>query len=326
MFETEDFLEKDWLVTGGTGSVGSLCVKYILDYYEPKRVRVLTNNEYELWLFRDEMRGYPGNTDALRYLLKDITDYPAMCEAVRGVDFVINCAAVKHVFFAEYNPITAKQVNIDGTLNLIMASLNANVKRFVNISTDKACMPTTFMGMTKAVGERLVAWASKYRPVEEQNVYTNVRFGNVFGSRGSVIERWYRDNPIEVSDPNMRRFFMLPHETTQLIFKAMETARGGEIFVMKMPVIVIGLLAKVFEELYGKKIVYTEPITYEKIDEYLLSEAESWHRKEDESFIIISNDYPKADEPMEYSTVNQRCLKYDEVKAMVRAYEGQSRL
>lgn len=178
----EFFEDKIILVCGGTGSIGSEIVSQLLNY-NPETIRILTNSENELW---DTRLRFKNSLNKLRFLLGDIRDYERINRAIQGVDYVFNAAAIKHVPISEYNPMEAIRVNIIGLENLIQGALNHNVKKFIQISTDKAINPTTVMGATKMLGERLVISRQLAKGTQE-TVFSCVRFGNVLGSRGSII-------------------------------------------------------------------------------------------------------------------------------------------
>lgn len=224
------FKDKTITVFGGTGTIGSLIVEELVKQ-EPYSIRIFSNDEHSLVKAQRRWISY-GN---LRYLIGDIRDYERCCLALRKADYVFNCAAIKHVPVAEYNPIEAVNVNILGLDNIIYATIKQNVKKLLHISTDKACEPSTIMGMTKRISETLLQrrW---YQNPDTQMVA--VRLGNVWGSRGSIvpyIHKCIKENkPISITDTEMQRFFMSPQETVDFILKTFKEGKDGEIWIPKL--------------------------------------------------------------------------------------------
>ncbi len=270
------------LVCGGTGTIGSELVSHLLNY-EPKTIRILSNSENELW---ETSLRFKEHHDILRFLLGDIRDFERVKRIVKDVDYVFNAAAIKHVPFSEYNPIEAVNVNVLGLENVIEACFLHNVKKLIHISTDKAISPTSVMGATKMLGERLCAArdASKGSNV---STISCVRFGNVLGSRGSIIpliEKQIKSgNFVTLTDEKMERFIMSISDAAKLVLKSMILAQGGELFVLKMPIVNIQDLLEVLIDIlapkYGKdpksieiKKIGTRP--GEKLFEELISPNE----------------------------------------------------
>ena len=292
------FKDKIIVVLGGTGSIGSEIVSHLLKY-EPKTIRILSNSENELWETRLKLKEH---INKLRFLLGDIRNYERVKRAIYGADYVFNAAAVKHVPISEYNPMEAIAVNINGLENIIEASLECNVKKLIHISTDKAVNPTTVMGATKMIGERLCITRGIARG-SHTTIISCVRFGNVLGTRGSIIplikEQIKNGDVVTLTDENMRRFFLSISEAVNLVLKACLLAQAGEIFVLKMPTIVIkDLFEVIIEELAPKininpsnlKIKVIGPRLHEKLNEELISPIEFSSCYETEDMFII---YPK---------------------------------
>lgn len=246
------FKNKTILVCGGTGSIGSEIVSQLLKY-DPKAIRILSNSENELWETNLRFKEY---SEKLRFLLGDIRDLERVKRAVKDVDLVFNAAAIKHVPFSEYNPMEAIYVNINGLANIIEACFLYNVKKLVHISTDKAVSPTSVMGATKMLGERLCA-ARDAAKGSNVTTISCVRFGNVLGSRGSIIplieEQIKTGNKVTLTDEKMERFIMSISDAAALVLKSMILAQGGEIFVLKMPIILIKDLLEVLIKIYAPK-------------------------------------------------------------------------
>jgi UDP-N-acetylglucosamine 4,6-dehydratase/5-epimerase len=222
------------LVTGGSGTIGSRLVDHLLAR-GPEVVRVLGRDEtkqfYQRLTYRDRAD--------VRLLIGDVRDRDRLMRALEGVDTVFHCAALKHVESGEYNPFEATQTNVVGTQNVIDACLATGVHTMILTSSDKAANPTSVMGASKLLAEKLVSAATNYRGAHP-TVFASVRFGNVLGSRGSALELFARQiaagGPVTVTDPAMTRFVMSTDRAVELAIRAAEIARGGEVFVFKMPV------------------------------------------------------------------------------------------
>ena len=226
------FENKKIAVMGGTGTIGSLIVDYLITQ-NPSVIRVFSNDEDSLW--KAQQRWGYGATINMRYLLGDIRSIDRCLLALKGIDYVFNCAAIKHVPIAEYNPSETKKTNIDGLDNIINASVYRNVEKLLHISTDKAVNPTTVMGATKMISERIlqIRWS--------QNPETNmicVRMGNILDSRGSILpkirEQKAKGLPITITNPEMERFWMSQKECVEFIMNAFKNGKNGEIWVPKL--------------------------------------------------------------------------------------------
>jgi FlaA1/EpsC-like NDP-sugar epimerase len=292
------FENKTILVTGGTGSIGSEIVRKLLNL-NPKTVRILSNSENELWESKLKFQEF---SEKLRFLLGDIRNYERIRRAADNVDIIFNAAAIKHVPISEYNPMEAINVNIHGLENVIEAAFDAEVEKLIHISTDKAVNPTTVMGATKLLSERLCISRQLTRGVHTTTI-SCVRFGNVLGSRGSIVPLIKQQidglNYVTLTDLNMRRFFLSISDAVDLVLKAAFLADGGEIFVLKMPNLLIKDLIEVIIEEYSPKIgknpndIEIKIIGSregEKIDEKLISSIEISSLYETEDMFII---YPK---------------------------------
>lgn len=220
------------LVTGGSGTIGARLVDRLLEL-DPAVVRVFGRDETKQFYQRHR---HPDRN--LRFLIGDVRDRDRMLRACEGIDVVFHCAALKHVESGEYNPFEATQTNVTGTQNVIDACLAAGVSTMILTSSDKAANPTSVMGASKLLAEKLVSAATNYRGLHP-TIFASVRFGNVLGSRGSALELFARQiaagGPVTVTDPEMTRFVMGVDRAVELAIKAAEIARGGEVFVFKMP-------------------------------------------------------------------------------------------
>jgi UDP-N-acetylglucosamine 4,6-dehydratase len=286
---------KNILVTGGTGSIGSDIVRKVLQC-GPEVVRVLSNDENCLFSLEQELQGHSN----LRFLVGDIRDKERLQRAVENIDFVFHAAALKHVPLCEYNPFEAVKTNVLGTQNLIEVAMEQEVEKLITISTDKAVNPVNVMGATKLLAERLTISANYYRGFKK-TAFSCVRFGNVLDSRGSVVpsfrEQIRKGGPVVVTDPDMTRFIMSIPEAVELVLKAAEIAREGEIFIFKMPALRIGDLAQAMIEAlapqYGYnprsvKVEISGKRAGEKIYEELLTADEAINASETQDMFIIS--------------------------------------
>ncbi|MDO8603586.1 MAG: polysaccharide biosynthesis protein [Candidatus Omnitrophota bacterium] len=236
---------KTILVTGGAGSIGSALVRKLLEF-NPRTVRILDTNETGLFNLEQALHG-----KKTRFLVGDIKDKGRLVRAVEDVDIIFHAAALKHVPLCESNPFEAVQTNVLGTKNLIEAALEEEVKKFVTISTDKAVNPINVLGASKLLAERLTVSANLYKG-KRDTTFSCVRFGNVLNSQGSVLpifmEQIKKGGPVTITDNGMTRFIMSIDKATELVLKAAQMSEGGEIFILKMPVLRIKDLAKAMIE------------------------------------------------------------------------------
>ncbi|GAA0512416.1 Polysaccharide biosynthesis protein [Halorubrum aquaticum] len=285
---------KDILVTGGCGSIGSRLVKKILAD-GPSVVRVFDNNEEALFGLQKEL----DDDTPVRYLLGDIRDQDRLELAVEDIDVVFHAAALKHVTLNEYNPFETVQTNVNGTQNLIRAALEEEVESFVGVSTDKASNPTSVMGATKLLSERLIIAANTYKGSRDTR-FGSVRFGNVLGSSGSVVPLFLNQiregGPVTVTDPEMTRFIMPINEAAELVLQAHDRMTSGEVFVLKMPTFRVGTLAEAMVEEYASEFGYTSDEIEievigarpgERVHEKLISVDESAQARELENMYVI---------------------------------------
>lgn len=290
------FEGKRILVTGGTGSIGSELVRKLLKF-NPAVIRVFSNDENQQFLLEQELKEHQ---HIVRHLIGDVRDRERLARAMEDIDIVFHAAALKHVPLCEYNPLEAVKTNVIGTQNVIEVALDSGtVERVINISTDKAVNPSSTMGATKLLTEKLITWATFYRR-RRRPVFASVRFGNVLNTRGSIIptvrQQIEAGGPVTLTDGGMRRFIMSVSEASDLVLKATEMARGGEIFVLKMPVVKIsdlidvlidGLAPKYGHDPKSIKIKTIGTRMGERLDECLMSEDEISTSRETESMFII---------------------------------------
>ena len=291
---------KTILVSGGCGSIGSVLVKKLLEDYSPKQVRVLDNNEAGLF---EAMRQYADNKK-IRFLLGDVRDKERVTWAMKNVDVVFHAAALKHVALNEYSPFESVKTNVLGTQNMLEAALANNIDIFVNISTDKAANPTSTMGASKLLAERLTVGANYFKG-SSQTIFTSVRFGNVLNSSGSVLPIWLdqikKSEPLTITDKNMVRYFMTIEQAVGLIFKAASMAQGREIFILKMPALKITDLAEVLLEKSGRtktEIKFIGKRPGEKLYEKIVTRTEAQQVLELKDMYVLPTaiDYPNVSE------------------------------
>jgi len=300
--------DKRILITGACGTIGKALVECILRY-KPEELRVMDNNESELFLLSEY---YKDNPNFIPYL-GDIRDREKMLKLLRGIDVVFHTAAFKHVILSEYNPFDVVQTNVLGVENIIWASLNNKVRLVVNTSSDKAVNPTNVMGSTKLLGEKLFTAANAARYGKE-TIFVSTRFGNVMGSRGSVVPLFAKQihdgGPVTLTDPRMTRFVMTIDDAVDLILLSAVLARGGEVFVTKMPVVRIKDLAEVMIELLAPefgynpdsiKIVTTGAKPGEKLHEELMSYEETRRTLELKEVFVILPAFKSIYKSIEYS-------------------------
>ena len=267
------FENKTILITGGSGSWGNELTTQLLEK-NPKKIIIFSRGELAQVNMERKFKN-----DKLEFVIGDVRDFDVVNRVCKGVDYAYHLAALKHVPVCENQPQEAIKTNINGTTNLINACINNNVRKLIDVSTDKAVSPTNLYGMTKAVGEKLIIQANK---LTNNTDFVCVRGGNVLGSNGSVvpyfIDQIKKYNKITVTDNTMTRFFLTLSEAISLLFQASEFSVGGETYVMNMPSFYISDLAKVLVKFYGDENTIIEEIGIregEKIHEVLVSEHEA---------------------------------------------------
>lgn len=280
------------LITGGTGSFGRAFVKYIFKYHRPKKIIIFSRDEFKQWQMSREFpeKQFP----QLRFFLGDIRDKDRLRFAFDGVDYVVHAAALKHVPILEYNPFEAVKTNIFGAQNIIEVAIEKGIKKVVALSTDKAVNPVNLYGATKLTMEKLLIASNAY--VGAKNIsFSIVRYGNVVGSRGSVIPLFlellsHGCKELPITDERMTRFWITLEESIMLVSFALEHGTGGDIFVPKIPSVRIKELARIMCPDCSLKYVGIRP--GEKLHESLISEDESGNvrlvkHESKEYFVII---------------------------------------
>lgn len=281
--------DKTILITGGTGSFGKCFTKYILTHYNPGKIVIYSRDEYKQFVMANEFKEY---ADKLRFFIGDVRDKDRLYRAFKGVDYVVHAAALKQVPACEYNPNEAIKTNIHGAMNIIDAALDCGIKKVVALSTDKAVNPVNLYGGTKLVSDKLFIAANAYSGQNELN-FSIVRYGNVAGSRGSIIpffNKLIKDGVTElpITDYRMTRFWISLEEGVKLVLKALEEATGGETFISKIPSFKITDLAEAM--LPGCKMPEVGIRPGEKLHEIMVTTEDSSTTYEYEKHFIV---YPQ---------------------------------
>lgn len=277
------------LITGGTGSFGHHFVEYVLKNYKPKKIIIYSRDEFKQFNMQNQYKKY---NSIMRYFIGDVRDKERLKRALKGVDYVIHAAALKQVTTCEYNPIEAIKTNINGAVNVIDASLDCAVKKVVALSTDKSVSPANLYGSTKMVSDKLFAAANAYSG-ESGTKFSVVRYGNVAGSRGSVIPFFQKiieenGDKLPITDYRMTRFWISLEEGVKLVIKALEESRGGETFISKIPSFRVTDLAQAM--LPGCEMPEVGIREGEKLHEVMVPAEDSGHTYEyDNHFIIFPN-------------------------------------
>lgn len=281
---------KTILITGGTGSFGHHFVDYVLSHYQPKKIIIYSRDEFKQFNMQN---AYKKHVDVLRFFIGDVRDKERLTRALHGVDYVIHSAALKQVPACEYNPIEAIKTNINGACNLIDACLDTGVQKVMALSTDKSVSPINLYGSTKMVSDKLFAAANAYS-TGYGTKFAVVRYGNVAGSRGSVIP-FFQDiidqggKSLPITDYRMTRFWISLTEGVKLVIKALEEAHGGETFISKIPSFKVTDLAQAM--LPSCEMLEVGIREGEKLHEVMVSAEDSMRTYEYEKNYIIYPNY-----------------------------------
>jgi UDP-N-acetylglucosamine 4,6-dehydratase/5-epimerase len=276
------FNNQNILITGGTGSFGNTFVPMILNKYKPNKLIIYSRDEMKQWEMAKKYQDHKN----VRFFIGDIRDKERLSRALEGVDYVIHAAATKIVPTAEYNPFECIKTNINGAMNLIDAAIDKKVKKVVALSTDKASSPINLYGATKLASDKLFTAGNAYSG-EHGTLFSVVRYGNVMGSRGSVIPFFMsmRDSgKFPITDERMTRFMITLEEGVKLVLDAFEDMLGGEIYVKKIPSMNILDIAKAVDENVSHEIIGIRP--GEKLHEQMIG-------LEDAMYTYEYNDYYK---------------------------------
>ncbi|MAZ07752.1 MAG: UDP-N-acetylglucosamine 4,6-dehydratase (inverting) [Rickettsiales bacterium] len=276
------------LITGGTGSFGKKFTQVILEKYKPKKIIIYSRDELKQSEMQKVILG--SKKTKIRFFIGDIRDLPRLSQAMSDVDVVVHAAALKHVPIAEYNPFEAIKTNIIGSQNVIDASLMNMVKKVIALSTDKAAAPINLYGASKLASDKLFIAANNFKG--NKNIkFSVVRYGNVMGSRGSVIPYFLeckKKNYLPITDLGMTRFSITLDEGVNFVLKSLKNMRGGELFVPKIPSFRIIDLAKAISNDIKIKIIGLRP--GEKLHEEMITESDSYNTIEFKDYYIIVSD------------------------------------
>ena len=283
------FNNKSILITGGTGSLGKKLVQIILSEYKPERLIIFSRDE--LKQFEMAQKWSPNQYPCLRYMIGDVRDKERLVRAFNSVDYVIHAAALKHVPKGEYDPEEFIKTNVIGAMNIIDAALECNVKKVAALSTDKACNPINLYGASKLCSDKLFTAANVYAGGHKETCFSVVRYGNVLGSRGSVIpffKERIQTGILPITDERMTRFWITLGQAAHFVLESLARSKGGEIFVPRIPSMKIVDLAKAIGPECKMEVVGIRP--GEKIHEVLISEDEARHTVEfQECYVVQAN-------------------------------------
>lgn len=280
---------KSILVTGGTGSFGRAFVKKLLIKTKLRRLVVLSRDEYKQYIMKNEIDKYD-KSNISRFFIGDVRDSERLNMAFRGVDYVVHAAALKQITTAEYNPFECIHTNVIGAQNIVKAALNCKIKKVISLSTDKASNPINLYGASKLAADKVFISANQLAGQQKTN-FSIVRYGNVLGSRGSVLQLFKKiikdknAKSIPITDENMTRFWISLDEATEFVILSLKAMIGGEIFVPKIPSMSISEIIKSLNIKLRKKIIGIRP--GEKMHETLISSEEARNTCEAKNYYLI---------------------------------------
>jgi len=323
------FNDKNILITGGTGSFGKKATEIILKKYKPRKLIIFSRDELKQF---EMSQIFPiSKYGCIRYFIGDVRDKERLNRAFQGVDYIIHAAALKQVPAAEYNPFEAVKTNIIGAQNIINVAIDQEVKRVITLSTDKAANPINLYGATKLCSDKLFIAGNAYVG-REDTIFSVVRYGNVVGSRGSVIPFFlkHRENGyLPITDPRMTRFWITLDQGVEFVLWCLEHMCGGELFVPKIPSMNIMDLAKAIAPECETKTVGIR--SGEKIHELMITRDDARKTLEFDKFYVIQPDFmfwdrrcswnggPKVPDDFEYNSgTNPWRLTVDEMKEMIK--------
>ena len=281
------FNNKTILITGGTGSFGKKFTEVLLNEHDPESVRIYSRGE----LLQMEMQNRFDDS-RLRFLIGDVRDRDRLYRAASGVDIIVHAAALKHVPACEYNPIEAVRTNVEGSVNVIDAAIDNSVEKVMAISTDKAVHPVNLYGATKMVAEKLFVQGNAYTGWEKTR-FSCIRYGNVIGSRGSVIplfKEQKKNGVITITDDRMTRFWITLEQGVRFVMDCIARMKGGETFVPKIPSMKVIDLANAIAPDAERNVIGIR--SGEKLHEILLTEDEARHTKEFDNYFVIEPEHP----------------------------------
>jgi len=324
------FNDKNILITGGTGSFGNKYTQLLLENFKPKKIIIFSRDEYKQYLMQQKF-----NDSCMRYFIGDVRDFNRLNQAMRGVDFVIHAAAMKHVPASEYNPMECVRTNINGSENVIRASIENNVKKVIALSTDKAANPINLYGATKLAADKLFVAGNNIAGGHE-TIFSIVRYGNVVGSRGSVVPLFKRlieekSEYLPITHSEMTRFWITLKQGVDFVLKNFQRMQGGEIFVPKIPSVKIVDLADSLDSSIPKKIIGIRPgeklhevmcaaddshLTYDFGDHYVIAPSIQFNNNvSNYSKNLIGESGSLVERNFEYSSgSNEKFLSVEEIK------------
>lgn len=295
------FTGKRVLITGGTGSFGRVFAKKLLENAQCSKVIVFSRDEWKQW---DMKRNDPVfSKPEMRFFLGDIRDQSRLMRAFQDVDIVVHAAALKQVPVAEYNPTEFVNTNVIGSMNIVNAAIDCNVKMVLALSTDKAVNPINLYGATKLCADKLFIAGNSYVGKKGYPFFSVVRYGNVLGSRGSIIPMWQKlvhegAAELPITDPRMTRFWITLDQAVDFVIKCLPRARGGEVFVPKIPSMKITDLAEAIAPGMPHRVVGIRE--GEKVHESMINDEDARHTLEfDDHYIIIPGIYMQHPEKLE---------------------------
>lgn len=319
---------KTIVITGGTGSFGHQMI-YELMSYDPKKIIVFSRDEEKQNNMRMELSNH-AISKKIEYFIGDVRDYDRLYTATKNANIIFHAAAMKQVSHIEHHPFEAVKTNVNGAYNVIKAAVENKVRNVVGITTDKAVKPINAMGMTKAIQEKIMLSDDL---AKDGTIVCCVRYGNVLGSRGSVMplfdEKIRKKEPLPITHPNMTRFMLTLAEAIQLVFYSLKHSQGGEIFVKNCPIVRITDFAKAYAEIKTGNANY--PLEFvgirpgERMYEVLVTSEEMRRTvKQDDHFIIKRQKYfydseslKHEESPGEYSTLNEKPVSFEELKQLI---------
>ena len=319
---------KNILITGGTGSFGHQMIIELMQY-KPKLIRIFSRDEDKQHSLRQELLESP-ILEKIQFVIGDVRDYERMYSVTKDMDIIFHAAALKQVPSVEAHPYEAVKTNIIGAYNVVTAAVARKVSKVIAVSTDKAVKPVNAMGMTKALQEKLIL---SDEITKDKTTFCCVRYGNVLGSRGSVIPLWDKrleqNKPLPITHSDMTRFVLTLSQAIDLVFYSLKNGKGGEIFVKKAPATKMVDLARAYAELKTGKKNY--PLEYigiragEKIDEVLVSEEEMRRVSEKKDHFVIKREslidksfLKKSTKLTEYGSGTITSLNIEELKSLMK--------
>ena len=331
------FNDKSILITGGTGSFGKKCTEMVLNRYKPKRVIIFSRDELKQFEMANK---FPDTEyDAIRYFIGDVRDKERLYRAFANIDFVIHAAALKQVPAAEYNPFEAVKTNIIGGQNVINVAIDQGVKKVIALSTDKAANPINLYGATKLCSDKLFIAGNSYVGMDD-TVFSVVRYGNVAGSRGSVIPFFLekkKEGILPVTDPRMTRFWITLEQSVDFVFKCLEIMVGGELFVPKIPSMNMMDLARAIAPECKIEIMGIRP--GEKLHEVMIPKDDGHRTIEYDDKYIIQPEFDfferrfdfsggkSVPEGFEYnSELNPWKMSIEEAKEMIKSVSAEQKV